>query len=155
GIQANIQEAVKCFEKAIELNPKNMEAVCSLADIFKNGDEGISQDLEKAIDILKKGLLADSQNVMGWTMLGEIYLQRNTVHGSEKLAIEAFEEAVRFDPKMQALGTYFKLLSLYLFETKEVVKNDKRAFELADRLYRMYPGSPFLKICLGTLFRKG
>ena len=82
-------EAIKCYEKAIELNPNYAEAYNSLGYAYLAGRQGY----DKAEEYFLKAFDLDPFYVTGYTNLGNLYLIRE---GDYEKAIEYNYNAIKY-----------------------------------------------------------
>jgi tetratricopeptide (TPR) repeat protein len=88
--KSNYEQALKYFEKAIEMNPKND---------FAWGDRGLMLDKlgrkDEAIESFSKALMIDSSNPITWHNKGLTLIKSNRLEES----IECFDKAIEFNGK--------------------------------------------------------
>ncbi len=143
---ALFEAAIRCFGKALELEPKNLDAKVGLGITYVQG----SQDPMQGIAMLLEVVEADSTNINAHLALGDFSMQR----GAPDKAIARYSAALRLRPDLYALhvslGDAYKELGdtvnalrhyeeYVKMETDPVVKNN---VENEIRKLRMNPPKP-------------
>ena len=89
-------KAIECYDRALEINDKHVEALTNKGQILVNRDyEGAMQCYDKLLEI-------DNRDAKIWYMKGWILFGRNEY--SE--AIEYFDNALKIDSKLMAVWFY-------------------------------------------------
>ena len=117
----DIPEAIKAFEKALELNPKLAEAANNLGNLY------FEQNLiEKAIEAFKKALAADPKYARAHNNLGIVYTKK----GLLDLAVGEYQASLGVNPNYAA--PLYNLAWLYARRGEPAKSLDylKRAFQL-------------------------
>jgi tetratricopeptide (TPR) repeat protein len=108
---ALIEAAMRCYQKAVELEPKNLDARVGLASCIVQG----TNDPMKGISMLLQVDSIDSTNVNAQLELAEFSLKRN----APDKAIARYEKALRLRPDYY--GLHLNLAELYE-QTGDVAK---------------------------------
>ena len=87
----DVQEAERCYLKAIELDPKNAELWTSLGTTYE-----LTQRYEEAERVLLRALEIDGQHWRAWGVLGAVYVEL----GRLKQAEEALRESQEFSDSL-------------------------------------------------------
>lgn len=105
--EENYEEAIAAFEKAIECEPKTIDARLGIADAYINLDE-----YKPAIKYLKKVIKIDDKSMDAYLELADAYL------GNEERdkAIETLTAAIEIDGEYA--DAYLKIADIYI-ESKE------------------------------------
>ncbi|ORY41579.1 TPR-like protein [Rhizoclosmatium globosum] len=139
-VDGNRGRAKKCFEKGLEVDPKDEEAVVGLVKLML--EDG---DVESAKNVLIEFSGLSSRSAVVWRYLGFIALQSNDFVDS----ITYFQTSLRLDTK--SVASWEGLGESYAEEGKYMaaLKAFKRAFELdPTRLFSVYQ-SGHIKMKLG------
>ena len=88
-------QAVSLLQKAVELEPENMDAALNLSSAYI-----LTKKFKNAVPILERLSEAYPHNAMVWTNLGAAYLGNPVLAREEEQlrAIAAFERALQADP---------------------------------------------------------
>jgi tetratricopeptide (TPR) repeat protein len=123
--------AMRCFSKAVELNPKNLDAKVGIGICIVESSGDPMQGIQTLLDVVKE----DSTNVNAQLALGDFSVKRN----APDKAVGRYETALRLRPdyyglhlniaeQYQALGDTASAIShleAYVqIETDPLVKND-------------------------------
>jgi len=84
-----LQEALGCFQRAVEYNPLDKRNYANIGVIFLK-----QNNLDSAVQWMQKALDVDPEYVRGYYNLGSIYLNM----GLLKNAIDLFEKAIEIEP---------------------------------------------------------
>lgn len=84
------EEAQKCFEKILKKNPKNFEALMSLAETFK-----VQEQIDEAFDIYEKASKENVKDINCPLNMGEILYKR----GEFEKALQVLETAKTLSPE--------------------------------------------------------
>lgn len=103
NIPALYDAGIRCFKKAIELDPKNLDAKVGLGVCMVRG----TKDPMKGISLLLEVVAADSTNVSAQLALGEFSEKRN----APDKAIVRYSTALRLRPDYY--GLHLNLADLY------------------------------------------
>jgi superkiller protein 3 len=87
--QGRLEEAIREFQRAVEVDPTYAAAAFNLAYAYDRGGR-----IEEALAQYSHALELDPQNVLGQNNLGVLYDKQ----GRYEEAIAAFEQALRLDP---------------------------------------------------------
>jgi tetratricopeptide (TPR) repeat protein len=123
-VDGDTTEALKDFNEAIQLNPKNSEAYYGLAKIKEN-----SGDMDAAINLYTNAIEVNNQDP-------QAYFGRAIDYYLEKkfdLSLQDVDSAVKLEPKLE----YF------LFKASLEQNSDKidDALSIINSAYRLFPGS--------------
>jgi tetratricopeptide (TPR) repeat protein len=83
------EEAIKCFEKTIQLNSSYLDAYMDMAD-----SENRLDNSEKAFELIDKAISIDPDNANAINVKGTIYYRL----GKYNEALELYREAAKIDP---------------------------------------------------------
>jgi tetratricopeptide (TPR) repeat protein len=111
--QAN--EAIECFNKALELNPKNLDTKIALASCYIDG----TGEIMKGVGSLKEVTALDSMNAPANLLLGKLSVQS----GQHEKAIKRLNVVLSQDSK-NTEALYF------LAETHKNMGNKEKAIEI-------------------------
>jgi tetratricopeptide (TPR) repeat protein len=89
-LQNNLDAAIKSFGKSLEYNPENAKSLQQLGWLHCIKGE----NLQAALDCLKRATELKPQDGLGWYLLGRCYIARN----QRELAYKAYEKAIDMDP---------------------------------------------------------
>ncbi|HKU32746.1 MAG TPA: tetratricopeptide repeat protein [Candidatus Nitrosotalea sp.] len=119
--KSNYEQALKYFEKAIEMNPKND---------FAWGDRGLMLDKlgrkDEAIESFSRALVIDSSNAITWHNKGLTLIRSNKIEES----IECFDKAIELNEKY-AKAWYNKGRALALLGNE---REGQKSFDTARKL---------------------
>lgn len=104
-----ITEAIFCLEKAVQLDPKDLDSKIDLGVSYVQD----GRDPMKGVGLLKSVEAADSNNVNVQMALGEFSIQS----GQLDKAIERFEKALRIKPEYYDLWT--RMADVYAMQGKK------------------------------------
>ncbi|MDX1535340.1 MAG: tetratricopeptide repeat protein [Candidatus Spechtbacterales bacterium] len=115
----DLESALGYLNSAIRTNPKNERALritaqalsLRLTNIATNDDiqqeqanQLFRQTLQSAVSIATEATTVNPHNVQNWTQLGRLYEQViGIASGAEQLAVDAYGDALKFDPKNPSL----------------------------------------------------
>ncbi len=127
------ENAKTCFERALSLDPRNAEAMSSLAMCYTSGwmFEFSEPKLKKGVDIAAEAIECDSSAAKGHAVLGLGLLH---LHGLEA-ASAPIEQALALNPSDWFGLTNRSMLSIYAGDTSDA----RRWIDLARRLNRAPP----------------
>lgn len=94
--KAVYENATTCFEKALEIDPKNLEAKTGLGVSYVENAQFTGQAPMRGIGILKQVIEEDPNNTNALMNLGYFAFQS----GQLDLAIERFEKVLEIDPSI-------------------------------------------------------
>jgi tetratricopeptide (TPR) repeat protein len=112
------EEAIKCFEKAIELNSSYLDAYMDMAD-----SENKLDNYEKALELIEKAIKINPNNAEVFNVKGTILYRM----GKYDESIELFRKAKTLDPKC---ANAWSNICVFLKEQKKGDSN--AAIEAAD-----------------------
>ncbi len=92
--KAVYENATSCFDKALELDPKNLDAKTGLGVCYVESAQFTGQAPMRGIGILKQVVEEDPNNTNALMNLGYFALQS----GQLDLAVERFEKVLEIDP---------------------------------------------------------
>lgn len=85
-----LKEAFRCFEMGLELDPDNLDLICSLADCYSAG-QGVEQDEGKELALLRKAV--EMGDISAQTALAYHYSNRSMDGPEKEQAIYWFRKA--------------------------------------------------------------
>jgi tetratricopeptide (TPR) repeat protein len=125
-----LKEAIKLFEKLVDLVPNSQDAYCSLGLVYEKSGE-----LASAEDAYLKALQINQKSVAPRKGLAVVYLQQSVRYGE---GIQILSSLVKSNPDdIEAL--------LMLANCYEQEKNDTAAKKLYDQALKMHPRNKFAK----------
>ncbi len=124
--QAN--EAIECFNKALELNPKNPETKIALASCYIDG----TGEIMKGVGALKEVTATDSMNSAANLLLGKLSVQS----GQHEKALKRLNTVLSQDSK-NTEALYF------LAETHKNMGNKDKAIELFEQCKKIVNNPDF------------
>lgn len=95
AVPALYEAAIRCFNKAIELEPKNLDAKVGLGICMVEGSNDPMQGIGLLLDVVKE----DSTNVNAQLALGDFSIKRN----APDKAIARYSTALRLRPDLYAI----------------------------------------------------
>jgi len=133
--QGNIEEAVKCYKKAIETDPQHAESYYNLGNIY-------AQDKQFAVarDLYVKAISIDPFAARAYNNLGNVYFETNKLDS----ALVFYAKAIELEPDYetpychaglvyQSMGDFARAESIWL-ECLRVIPQSKRARDLLQTL---------------------
>ncbi len=124
--QAN--EAIECFNKALEQNPKNLDTKIALASCYIDG----TGEIMKGVGALKEVTAIDSMNTKANLLLGKLSVQS----GQHEKAIKRLNVVLSQDSK-NTEALYF------LAETHKNMGNKEKAIELFEQCKKIVNNPEF------------
>lgn len=125
--QGKPQKAIKCFDKAIKIDPMHEDAWLNKGAVLEN----FLNKHEDALFCFGKNLEINPNNFMGWTNKGLVY----TALGKYEEAVECFGKATDINPKYEN-AWYSKGLVL-----GRDLKRLHEAIECHDKTIQINPGN--------------
>jgi len=113
----DVEERMKNYEKAYELEPENLDVLINLSNVK---DE--MGDYESAINGYNKVLEKDASNALVYNNRGYSYFQK----GDYEKALDDYSNALRLSPKL-------KIAECNREELINILKDDKRYSELVEK----------------------
>lgn len=138
GYSGDIAGARSAFEKAIELQPQNNEAVIHLARM-----EFVEQGPQRAIELLQKALNEQPENIQLMVELANIHMKNQ----EPSKALQLYQQAFDFDN--QNAYTLTKLVDFY-FATNQHAKAESILLAYTQK----HPKNSDVKIKLGQVYNK-
>ncbi len=138
--QQNYNEALTKFKQAAALAPRSATAINAyayMAQVYQS-----QGDVNSAIDVYKKSLQADNQNLDTHIALGNLYITANRPQDAQA----EYEKAVRIDP---SASTRYYLGQAYI-QTGEYGKAEQEF----QRIKNLQPNSPYGDFGLGQTYAK-
>lgn len=132
----NYEEAISCYQKALEYDEKNFDSLFNLGLAYKS----INQ-FDKAIEAYNKALVIEPQNVAIYFNLGNLYEKLNDTFK----AIENYEKAHEYNTNKNDTDILYFLSISYI-----KAKNFKKGLPLHE--YR--PSRPFAIFCQEQLYKE-
>lgn len=123
GIRGNLDEEIRCYMKALELDPKYAKAWKNLGSAFM-----IKGDLKKGLKALTIAAKLDPSDFDTWMDMGRTKYNARDYRG----AIESFKKVIEIRP---GLGKAWHWLGLTFHEAGNREEAGK-ALNEADRIYR-------------------
>lgn len=121
-------EAIECFNKALEQNPKNLDTKIALASCFIDG----TGEIMKGVGALKEVTAQDSMNIAANLLLGKLSVQS----GQHEKALKRMNIVLSQDSKnTEAL--------YYLAETHKSMGNKAKAIELFEQCKKIVNNPEF------------
>jgi tetratricopeptide (TPR) repeat protein len=102
-LKGELQNAVYHFKEVTRLDPHRAGAFINLGAVYNRMDQ-----VDEAIQVLRRGIQLDSHRAEGYYNLGLAYKRKKQVD----LAIQAYHEAVRINPAMS--DAHLNLANAYL-----------------------------------------
>lgn len=128
-----IIKAISSYEKALELNPENLDAQTSIGVAYVEGATILGEMPMKGIGILLEVVNKDPKNINALTNLGYFAIQS----GQYEKAIERFTKIIEIDP--ENAEAYLYLTDVYLSQ------NDKEKGLKTLEKYKSLVNDPLLK----------
>jgi superkiller protein 3 len=144
GIRGNIDEEIKCYMKALELDPKYAKAWKNLGSAFM-----IKGDLKKGLKALNIAAKLDPTDLNTWMDMGRTKYNSRDFRG----AVDSFKKVIEIRP---GLGKAWHWLGLTLHESGREEEANKALTEAAT-LYRQsgdYESAAEVESKLATLSAK-
>nr|MDO8134431.1 tetratricopeptide repeat protein [Candidatus Njordarchaeum guaymaensis] len=123
GIRGDIDEEIKCYMKALELDPKYAKAWKNLGSAFM-----VKGDVKKGLKTLRIAVRLDPNDLNTWMDMGRLKYNAKDFRG----AIDAFKKGIEINPK---LGKSWHWYGLSLHELG-FEKEASEALSMAVRLYK-------------------
>lgn len=120
-VPALLDAAMRCFNKALELEPKNLDAKVGLGMCIVQG----TNDPMKGIGLLLEVVKEDSTNVNAQLALADFSVQRN----APDKAIQRYKNALALRPQWYALHVSIGDLYLQMGDTVSAVGNYEKYCE--------------------------
>ena len=118
-----IDDAIRCYDKALSLEPENADIWLNKGTAYKRLDR-----ISESLACTEKALSIDPKNALGWTNKGSTL----SLMEKKEAAIACFNKAIELDSGYTK-AWYGKGLSLYFMEkTPEAVSCFKKAISLGD-----------------------
>lgn len=136
GFSGEIDKARSAFQKAIELDPSNTEAIIHLARM-----EFIEQGAEPAVTLLNDKLTLSPHNTLLIIEIADIYLRS----GQSEKALAYYQQAFDFDNQNEF--TLTKLVDYYF-----ITNNYSKAEPILLAYLQKHPKSSAVKIKLGHVY---
>jgi tetratricopeptide (TPR) repeat protein len=130
--------AIECYNKAIQLDPNDIDAYMNLGEIYF----AISE-YNKAIGYFKKIIQINPKFIHAYCMLGEIYASRQNFDE----AIRFFEKAIQMHPSRTEL--YTRLGNIYLRQ-----RNYNKAIFNLEKLIHLLPMEIWFYWPLGECYKE-
>ena len=138
--QHDYDGASRAFQKAIAINPDNVEAWNSLGIVFND-----VRNRNKAIECFKKAIAIDANYSKAWVNLGSIY---HTLNNTAK-SIECYQKAIAIDDKDAIIWNNLGLV--YYSDLKDYAK----AIECYQKTVNINPYDDFYWVQLGKAYYYG
>ncbi|MHB8881525.1 MAG: tetratricopeptide repeat protein [Thermodesulfovibrionales bacterium] len=119
-LHKNEAEALRCYDKATELDPTLWDAYNNRAILFKEAGK-----LDEAERNYRKALELKATDAIGWASLGEILQKRQDTQA----AMEAYNRAIGIDPKFAVVYHNRALLFEQQGDLDRAAQDMKRAME--------------------------
>ncbi|KAI8821229.1 hypothetical protein BJ741DRAFT_111403 [Chytriomyces cf. hyalinus JEL632] len=147
-VQKDIKKAVEFYEKAVSVD--SALACYYLGDVYEAGDNenGIPKDPTKAAAYYNQSILLDNDSSAAMQSLAYLYDNGIGVEQSDKLALQYYLDAAKFD---EANALYF--LGLKYANGKGVEQDYTKAIEFYERAIKQ--NSPAAMSNLGNLLSEG
>ena len=107
--RGSMAEARAKFERGLELDPTNLGALTSLAEMYS-----ASGDFNRAIALCRRAIIAHPQSWIGFATLAGLYVDQNLTHQAKS----CFEKALSLNENGGVLSCYGNLL----YRTGEIEK---------------------------------
>ena len=111
------KEALVPYEKALEINPNNKEALLKIGNIYKN-----NKDLTKSSEYYQKAIAIDDKYTDAWFNLGLIYANTNKLNN----AVDCFDKVISIDNKYTYAYYALGLAYEYQHDNQRAVLNYKK-----------------------------
>jgi len=131
ALMQQVFETIEELKKIIEKDPKNLQALIALGNIYYDG-----QKFEEAIAYYKKALEIDPKISAVWTDMGTMYQQLGNLDSS----IICYQKAIDFDSKNKS--AWFNLGLVYAYDKKE----EKKALWAWKRFLELSPDDPHVQV---------
>ncbi|WXG46437.1 MAG: tetratricopeptide repeat protein [Candidatus Atabeyarchaeum deiterrae] len=123
GIKGNIDEEIKCYLKALEIDPKFAKAWKNLGSAFM-----VKGDLNRGLRALKVAVRLDPNDLNLWMDMGRLKFNSRDYRG----AIDSFKKVIEVHPRL-AKAWHWLGLSFHELNLEEEAKE---ALTLAAELYK-------------------
>ena len=94
-MKRRFREAEKLWKRAIEINPRNDEALVELGSLYAD-----MEDMDSAVLYWEKTLKIDAQNDIAFSNLGDFYIERGLYSKAEQV----YRAAVKKNPMKDGNG---------------------------------------------------
>jgi len=143
--EKNAQMAIQTFEKVLQREPNNVNAVAGLASIYYNLGQNDTKQLQKSKDFYTKYAQLDSTNPIPYYTIGVldwlvVYDKNNSLSTDEQLktideGLGNIDKALALNPDYDDAMTYKNLL--YRLKADRAVSEDekKKMIDLADEWF--------------------
>lgn len=137
--EARWDEAIRFYERALEIQPRNRMAMAGLARAVYEGQ----RDVPRAIGLLQEAIEIAPEFVWNYFTLAEIYLLEGNLSSAEQWYLRA-KEVAPTNP-----GSYWGLATIYW----EKERDSERAIAELRAAFRHNPTDAGLCIRIGTIYR--
>ena len=131
SLMRQVFETIEELKKIIEKDPKNLQALITLGNLFYDGSK-----FEEAIEYYQRALKLDPKNADVWTDMGTMYRQLPNIDSS----IICYQKAVQVNPGHKS--GWFNLGIVYLFDKKD----DKKAVWAWKKFIALSPDDPHVQV---------
>ncbi|MCP4535645.1 MAG: tetratricopeptide repeat protein [Chloroflexi bacterium] len=109
--QSNLEEAIICYEKALELKPRNAQVWIAMGNAYRQAEQ-----MEKAVDAYKEALELKPRSVQYWRVLADTYIATQEWDD----AIQALNQVVEIKPNANDIWNIHQVLAQLYFQTGQL-----------------------------------